>query len=263
MRTIFLSIVSLALLALTPVCFAASLSLVENSITGGDRYDRCLSMIKTRANEAVTTAEAWHKSGGGAAALHCEALALVALHRYADAGLGLDQAAIVAPKDNTELRAALFDQAGNAWLLAGQVEKAQSALDSALSLSPRNEDFLFDRARVDAARKDWHAAEADLSSLLAIDPDRADAFVLRASARHAEGRKSDADADIARALNVYPNYPDALVERGAIKYEAGDIAGAQADWEAAVHDDPDGDAGASARQHLADLASVAAKAHGK
>jgi tetratricopeptide (TPR) repeat protein len=231
----------------------------DQGLAGENRYQRCLSLAKSNAREAVSAAEDWHFSGGGAPSLHCEALALVNLHRYSEAGIRLDEAAIAAAPAQRALRVALFDQAGNAWLLASQPQKAESSFNSALALSPRDEDILFDRARARAARKNWAGAEADLSALLASDSARADALVLRASARHAEGRKDEASADIARALQVYPNYPEALVERGSMKYEAGDAAGARADWQQVVRDAPGGDAGAAARQHLADMDAAAAK----
>jgi tetratricopeptide (TPR) repeat protein len=247
----------LLLLLMTPVAVAARTSpLDDTSLPGINRYERCLALSKENARSAVHAALAWHDEGGGAAALHCEALALVALRRYSEAAVILDDAALAAPRGDTNLRVALFDQAGNAWLLANEPQKAESSINSALTLAPRDEDIRFDRARARAALKNWPGAEADLSALLALDADRADAFVLRASARHAEGRKNEADADIAHALQIYPNYPEALVERGAMKYEAGDTNGARADWELVIRDSPNSDAGAAAREHLDDMTAA-------
>jgi tetratricopeptide (TPR) repeat protein len=261
MRETSLSLVLGLVLAAQPAIAANAakpLPLDNASLPGVNRYDRCLSLVKTNAREANAAAEAWHVQGGGAAALHCTALALVSLHRYSEAGMKLDQAALDKNAGGIDMQAALFDQAGNAWLLAGQPQRAEASLTSGLALAPVNGDLLFDRARARAARKEWSAAEADLNALLDADSNRADALVLRASARHAEGRKADALADIARALDVYPDYPEALVERGAMKYEAGDTIGARADWEQVVHDAPDNDAGAAAREHLADMDATAA-----
>lgn len=236
---------------------AASVALLDDpALTGSNRYERCLTLAKTDARDAESAAAAWHIAGGGAAALHCEAMALTALHRYSEAAIKLDQAAIVAPSGQRDLRVALYDQAANAWLLAGNAQKAKSAIDAAVVLAPHDEDVLFDQARVRAARKDWLGAEADLSRLLAVDPDRADAWVLRASARHADGKMTEAAADIARALQVYPDYPEALVERGAMKLKSGDTAGARADWQTVIHNAPNGDAAVAARQHLADLTAT-------
>jgi tetratricopeptide (TPR) repeat protein len=261
MRVAFPSFALAILLATSGA--ARDSKLDDNSLAGRNEYERCLSLIKRNAREAADSAEMWHTLGGGAPALHCEALALVSLRRYADAGVKLDQAALSESPAQKNFRIALFDQAGNAWLLAGDAQKAEASINSALALAPKDEDILFDRARARAARKNWSGAEADLSALLSLDANRADALVLRASARHAEGHKPQADADIARALQVYPDYPEALVERGAMKYEAGDAAGAKADWELAARDAPNGDAGAAARQHLADMNAAAAKPTGK
>lgn len=264
MRPAFPSCAALVLLCVSAADAAHVSPLDDPSLGGGNRYDRCLNLIKSNAREAQSAAEAWHAAGGGPAALHCDALALTALHRYGEAAVKLDQAAIIAPAGQRDLRIALYDQAGNAWLLAGEPQKAEVSIDTALTLAPGDEDILFDRARARAARKDWQGAEADLSRLLRTDPDRADAWVLRASARHAEGRRAEAGADIAHALEVYPDYPEALVERGAMKFEAGDTTGARADWQTVIHDAPNGDAAAAARQHLSELdAAKAAKPQGK
>jgi tetratricopeptide (TPR) repeat protein len=233
---------------------AAGTSLLDDPvIAGANRYQRCLSLVKSNPRDAEGTATAWHAAGGGAAALHCEALALTALHRYGDAAARLDEAAMITPGDERDLRIALYDQAGNAWLLAGNAVKAEASFDTAVMLAPRDEDILFDRARARAARHDWSGAEADLTSLLALDQDRADAWVLRASARHAEGRLAEAGADIGRALSVYPDYPEALVERGTMKFEAGDVTGARADWQTVIREAPNGDAANAARERLAAL----------
>jgi len=253
MRLLIPTCAALLLLAGSAADAAHVSTLDDPSLTGEGRYERCLTLVKSNPQAAESAAGAWHATGGGAAALHCEALALTALHRYGDAAVKLDQAAIIAPSGQRDLRIALYDQAGNAWLLAGQPQKAEASIGTALTLAPDDEDILFDRARVRAARKDWPGAEADLTKLLGMDSDRADAWVLRASARHAEGHKNEAGADIVRALQIYPDYPEALVERGAMKLEAGDTTGARADWEKVVRSSPNGDAAAAARQHLAEL----------
>jgi len=252
-----LPIIGFAVLISLSQANAASVTLLDDpAIAGANRYERCLTLVKTNPRDAEGAAAAWHAAGGGAAALHCEALALTGLHRYGEAAARLDQAAMIAPSQQRDLRIALYDQAGNAWLLAGNPQKAEISLDTAVLLAPGDEDVLFDHARARAAGKNWAGAEADLTKLLALDPDRADAWVLRASARHAEGRIAEASADIAHALAVYPDYPEALVERGSMKFQAGDVQGARADWQTVVRDAPNGDAANAARQHLAEFASA-------
>jgi len=253
MRKIVVSL-AFVIAAAVPALAASVTELDDQTIPGNDRYGRCLEMVKRDAPTALDAAQAWFALKGGAAALHCEALALVQLHRLPEAAAKLDEAAHDPSLKTAAERAALYDQAGNAWMLANRPDKAVASLSAALVLNPSDEDLLTDRARARAQAKDWQGADADLSAILSIDPNRADIYVLRASARHAEGRKFDANADIARALSVYPDYPEALVERGVMKFESGDQAGARADWQMVVSEAPDSDAAAAARTHLSEYA---------
>jgi len=216
------------------------------------RYDECLDLVRHHAAEAYDEATKWAGAGGGAAALHCEALALTELRRYPEAAQKLEDAANAAPA----MRAELLDQAGNAWLLAGDAAKAETALSSALTLAPKDEDVLSDRARERGTARNWTGAVEDLTAVLAVDPDRADIYVLRASALHAQGKPNEARADISRALGIYPNYPEALVERGAMRLETGDRAGARADWQEAAREAPGSSAGETARKRLDRLAAL-------
>ena len=234
--------------------YAANVSELDNgSLHGGNRYDRCLELERQNPQAALDAAQAWYAAKGGAAALHCEALSLTQMRRYSEAAEKLDDAAHQLDSKSTAMHAALYDQAGNAWMLAANPQKAIASLSAALTFSPSDTDILTDRARAKAEARDWVGAEADLGAILALDPDRADVYVLRASARHAEGRRAEADSDIAHALAIYPGYPEALVERGSMKFEAGDQAGARADWQQVLAEAPDSDAGAAARQHLAEF----------
>jgi tetratricopeptide (TPR) repeat protein len=223
----------------------------------GDRYDQCLAQVQSDPSVALMTASAWAKTGGGAAADHCAALALVGLRRYGEAATRLDSLARGGFAANASMRIALFDQAGNAWLLAGRPDGAIASFSAALAVDPLDADILSDRARALASKQNWAKAESDLSAALMVSPERADLYVLRGSARHAMGRKADARQDFDRALSLQPQNPDALVERGTMKYESGDVAGARADWQAAVSGYPGSAAAETARQHLADSAPTA------
>jgi regulator of sirC expression with transglutaminase-like and TPR domain len=214
-------------------------------------YLQCVALVRTNPAQAEESARAWQNEGGGAAAIHCSALALTALGRYAEAARELDALARdKAIADNLD-RAALFDQAGNAWLLAGMADNAVQSFSAAVGESPNDIDMLADRARARAMQKNWAGADADLSVALLKDQNRVDLLVLRASARWALGRKPDAATDILRALELYPDYPAALVERGVMRYSAGDTEGARKDWTKAASGQ--GDASAAARRNLAAL----------
>jgi len=251
-------VVCLFCAGLAPV-LAKNLSLLDDPSLGKDRYGRCIELGKRSPGTAVDQANGWYADGGGAAALHCEALALVDLQRYAEAAEKLTLAAGEGTLGAAPARVDLLDQAGNAWLLAGQAEKADASFSAALAVAPKNSDVLTDRARARGMRKDWSGAVSDLTTVLALDPDRADVLVLRASALHAEGKTQDAKADIDHALRIYPDYPEALIERGNMKFESGDQAGARADWQAVIAAAPGTDAAASAEQRLKSVAEKPAK----
>lgn len=216
------------------------------------RYEHCQSLVDSNAKAALQQAQAWRDEDGSASAMHCQALALVALKRYAEAA-GLLATLAGDASIEADMRAQLFDQAGNAWLLAAEPGKALPLLTSALAIAPHNADMLADRARARAMHGDWDGAETDLTYALGGDPERADLLVLRASAYHAMGKKTEALADISHALEILPSYGEALLERGNIKIENGDAAGARADWQAVLTKAPDSSAAPTARAQIAEL----------
>ncbi len=216
-------------------------------------YQQCIAAISRKPDDALTQALAWKDHGGGTAAEHCAALALIALKRPAEAAVYLDNIARETKSGPAKDRAVLLDQAGNAWLLAGVAQNAESLFSAALVLTPADVDLLIDRATARAMAKDWAGAESDLSRAYALNKSSPEVLVLRSSARAAQGRKADAKADIDAALMLDPTFPDALVERGAMRLQAGDKAGARADWLAVLARAPSSAAGAAARKFIANL----------
>jgi tetratricopeptide (TPR) repeat protein len=221
--------------------------------TNSVRYRNCL--INSSANPAValTDAQAWAKSGGGLPAEHCTALALVGLHRYAEAGTRLDRIGGAKDVPDASFRAALFDQAGNAWLLAGDGARAVQSFSSALTLSAGDADLFADLARAQAMRKNWHEVDLDLNAALQINPRRADLLMLRASARRALKNFNGARTDLDAALKLNPNDANALVERGLLRKQVGDTGGAKRDFEAALKARPSNETAASAKENLETL----------
>ncbi len=240
------------LLSFAGPAYAAS-PLDAPNLPGQDRYDRCLQLAQKSPQSAFDAALAWRDDGGGAPSQHCIAVALVGLKHYGEAAYRLDKLAHDPTAGGAATRAAILDQAGNAWLLAGQPEDARMSFSAALKLVPFDPDVLADRARAKAMTKDWRGAESDLSAALTRDPNRPELLVLRASARRALGRRDEARGDLERALRLRPNDVEALVERGAMKFDSGDKAGARADWRAVIAAAPDSAAAASARQHIEQL----------
>lgn len=216
----------------------------------GAHYGRCLADSSANPARALADGEAWARAGGGVPAQHCAALALVGLKRYAEAGARLDKIAADKGVPGAEFRVELFDQAGNAWLLAGEGAKAVQSFSAALTLSAGDADLFADMARAQAMVRNWHEVDLDLNAALQLQPRRADLLVLRASARRALARYQDARNDIETALKLKPNDANALVERGLLRRQLGDIGGARRDFQAAVQSAPRGEAAAQAKENL-------------
>jgi Flp pilus assembly protein TadD len=104
------------------------------------------------------------------------------------------------------MRAELFSQAGNAWLLAREPARARSSFTRAITTieSDRTQlpDLLIDRARAYAMEGDWRRAEEDLSRSLDIRPNDALALRLRAAARMHQRSFELAEADALRSLTL-------------------------------------------------------------
>ena len=215
-----------------------SLPLAAQAATGdappdSAHYRRCLEGSSASPALALSDAEAWTKSGGGVPAEHCAALALVGLKRYAEAGARLDRIAGGRDVPGGAFRVALFDQAGNAWLLAGD-GATQRRVFPRPDLSAGDADLFADLARAQAMVRNWHEVDLDLNAALQLSPRRADLLVLRASARRALKRYEEARADIETALKLKPGDGDALVERGLLRKQLGDLGGARRDFQAAL-----------------------------
>jgi tetratricopeptide (TPR) repeat protein len=244
------------LVFLAAPAWAEGFVLDDPSLPGADRYDRCLGMARQKPEAAYGAALEWRNGKGGSAASHCASVALIGLKRYAEAAVLLNRLAHDVANGDAINRGALFDQAGNAWLLAGRAIDAEQSFTAGLSLVANDPYLLTDRARARAMRQNWTGAEADLSLALVRDGSNPEIFVLRASARHALGRKDDARADIEAALHLKPNYAEALVERGNMKLEAGDKTGARADWQAVLDNSPRGAVAEAARKRIAEVDST-------
>ena len=233
---------------------AVAFALFPSAVLAATPYDACLARAQNDPAGALGQAQLWAKKGGAAPADHCAAIALVGLRRFGEAAGRLDALARSPFASDPARRAALFDQAGNAWILAGRPDSAVASLSAGLSADAFDADLLADRARALAMQQNWAKADSDLTAALLVNSDRADLYVLRGSARHALGRKADARADFDSALRLQPGNAEALVERGTMKFETGDAAGARADWQRAVSAAPGSAAAQTAGERLADTA---------
>jgi tetratricopeptide (TPR) repeat protein len=221
-----------------------------------ETYDRCMKLARQNPREAQTLAQAWHARGGGHPADHCAAVALIGLGKYQEGATRLQtlaQAMIMSAP--AALRADVLDQAGQAWLLAGDPVRAYAAEGQAVSLRPSDPDLLIDRAEAAASAGYLDRAVTDLDRVLKTDPDRVDALIYRASAYRGLDRLDPARADIDKALARAPRSAAALLERGNIRRLEGDADGARGDWEEVGHIAPGSPADMAARANLEHLAS--------
>jgi tetratricopeptide (TPR) repeat protein len=219
------------------------------------RYDNCLTLAAQNPAAALGVAAKWANDRGGPPSQHCAAVSLVGLKRYGEGAAKLDE--LGRAPGMGPLRPSLFDQAGNAWMLAGDTGKAITSFQAALALSANDADLYGDLARAQAMQADWPAVESDLNAALAIQPKRPDLLVLRASARHAQNHIADARADVEAALALSSHDAEALVERGAIKRDSGDIKGARADFQAVLGGNPSAATADAAKRNIAALDAVA------
>lgn len=223
---------------------------VPPRIAEGADYERCLAMLSTDPSGANAFADAWEATGGGEGAMHCHALAQIAL---GNPGTGADMLEKLASASSAPAlaRASLYGQAVQAWLMADDPARAYGAATLALVLSPNDPEVLIDRSVAAATMERYMDAIDDLNRALDLDPRRTDALVFRAAAWRHEDRLDRARNDIDRAIAIDPDNPEALLERGILRERQGDRTGARADWERAITLSPDTATADLAQQNLA------------
>ena len=219
-------------------------------ISEGAEYDKCLALLSGDPDGARAMAEAWQAKGGGDGATHCLGLSRIAEGEPEDGAAILETLAAGASLSGA-LRATLYSQAAEAWMMAAQPRRAEQGLTQALALSPDNPDLLVERAAAAIALESYAEAAADLTIALRDDPRRVEALVMRGTALRHLGRLDAARDDIARALTAAPDNPEALLERGILRQRGHDEAGARADWERVLIVAPDGATADLAEQNLA------------
>jgi tetratricopeptide (TPR) repeat protein len=190
-------------------------------LTGGSRFEQCVALIQSNPDHAYEEGMAWaaetHTLGG----YRCAAMALVAENRADEGARRLESLATTINPDQPALRAELFSQAGNAWLLAHEPGQARSAFTRAITTvqSDRENlpDLLIDRATAYAVERDYRHAEEDLSQSLDIRPNDALALRLRATARMHQSAFDLAEADALAATRIEPGNVDNYLVLGHVR----------------------------------------------
>jgi tetratricopeptide (TPR) repeat protein len=215
-----------------------------------DPYARGVARAQSAPLAAFNEAQAWRAAGGGEAARHCAALALL---EGGDAALAAEEFERLARDMRLRpapVRAQILSQAARAWLAAEDLKRAHAAASAALDLHVDDPDLWIDRAEILAADgRLWEAVD-DLDQAVDRAPRRADALVMRAAAyRRLEAREL-AREDLARALALDPRSAEAWLERGMLNRLAGDLPAARRDWLQVLLLDADGPAGEAARTNI-------------
>lgn len=240
---------AIPLLSLAALGLWAAAPAAAESIESRTEYRTCLTLAKAKPEEGWEEAIAWGSLGGGEPARHCAAVALIGLGKHEEAARRLEALAELSRRPEA-VRAEMLAQAAQAWLLAGQPQKALADQDTALKLVPGHPELLLDKAVTLASVNHYDEVVKVLDGLLKVQPNRIEAMVLRAVAYRYQEKFELAKEDLARALVLDPAYPDALLERGMLRRLEENDVGAREDWLKAIAAAPESAAAETARRNL-------------
>jgi tetratricopeptide (TPR) repeat protein len=216
-------------------------------------YAACMQLARERPEEAYKAGLAWHKLGGGFAARHCVAVALLELRQYDEAAARLERLAMDLGTARTSLLAEILMQAGQAWSLAGRAEKALTLQNNLLEIAPGDPELWLDRAVSLMDLERYEQALSDLDEAIRLDPDLVEARTYRAVALRQLDRLDEAWAEVETVLAILPYQSDTLLERGILRQYQGDLDGARTDWLLVIQNDPDSRAAAAARARIEEM----------
>lgn len=239
-----------------PIFFLAALLAVPGFAQAGElidnrrEYTNCLELARQDPSTAYEHAVGWQGLGGGEAAQHCQAVALMHLGKYDEAAYRLEKLAENS-KQSAHRRAEMLAQAGQAQLMLDNLERANADQTTAIKLDPQNSELYVDRAVTLFAVSDYAGAVKDLDAAILLSPKRAEPYALRAAAKRYQDQIDQAMADAELAVSLSSGrYPEALLERGILRRLKGNKAGARQDWLALLVINPEGETADHARRNL-------------
>jgi Flp pilus assembly protein TadD len=230
------------IVALSPIPAAA----LDNQA----QYQACMALLGRNPSGALDSAVEWEKQGGGDAARHCKALAMIRTGDVEDGALELERVAAAMPQMKAPLAAELFAQAGQAWIKAGNPQRALYAQNQGLKLNPTDVELLIDRALTFGTSGMYFEALDDLNRAVDLRPDSPDVYAMRAAAYRQLENPDLARDNINQALKLSPSHPGALLERGYLRRAKGDLAGARADWLTVIQVMPGTDIASEAQKNV-------------
>lgn len=185
------------------------------------RFAQCVALIDEDAARAYEEGMAWAAEAQSVYAYRCAAMALIAQNRYEEGARRLDSLGMALNPIDTGLRAELFSQAGNAWLLAREPSRARSSFTRGITIIESDPtqlpDLLIDRSRAYAMEAEWRHAEEDLSRALDLRPNDPLVLRLRAAARMQQRAWDLAEADAQAAVTAEPANVDNYLILGHVR----------------------------------------------
>lgn len=218
------------------------------------RYAQCMDLATSDPAAGVTNASQWRVEGGGMLARQCLGISYANQNRWPSAAAAFEEAARDAEAAKDPRTAIFWQQAGNAWLAAGESFKARTDLDTALAAGTLSglalgEAYL-DRARVLVAQKDLDAARGDLDRALGEASADPLAWLLSATLARRQNDLARAKKDITEALRRSSDDASVQLEAGNIAAASRDEAGARTAWNRAIELAPGSPTATAARAAL-------------
>lgn len=212
-----------------------------------DRYDLCLDLVEKTPDRGINNALVWQLEGGGVPARHCEALGLFYAGEYSEAairlegiaedmriGRGMPVRGDERATATANMLADTYGQAAQAWLLGGELVRAEATIGQALALvvvnSPLERSLKVVRARIAAAEEDFDLALSELEAVLRVEPRRTDLLLFVAAAARGTQDYAKAERSLKAYIKQFPNDPSAYLELGNLKDAMGDADAARKAW---------------------------------
>lgn len=213
-------------------------------------YRACMTLAHDDPAQALQSAIVWADQGGGVAAEHCIAVAMMSQGRFGESAERLETLAESLGPKHAHLKSAVLAQTGQAWFIAGDLKKAARVQTAALELAPEDPELHIDRGMTLATNGQYWEAVDDLNEANSLAPGRADILVFRAAAyRHLEAFDL-AISDLEAALAIQPDNVEALLERGNLHRLQGRDDEARDDWLRVTSVAPESPAADAARANL-------------
>jgi len=212
-----------------------------------DRYSLCLDLVEKAPDKGINNALEWQLDGGGVPARHCEALGLFYAEEYSEAAVRLEGIAEdmrigrgmpVRGNERATATASMladtYGQAANAWLLGGEIVRAEASIGQALALVPAHtrleRSLRVTRARIAAVEEDFTLALSELETVLRAEPGRTDLLLFVAAAARGTADFAKAEGALKRYIKLFPDDPSAFLELGNLKDALGNSDAARQAW---------------------------------